>query len=469
VSAAETAFRKRVVEALADPVLDTALARTTGLLAGRRRDVVAAFGDFERARDEGRDIKDHTLANLEAYLVAFERNATAAGAVVHWAETAEEARAVVIDICRSVDAKTVTKSKSMLGEEIGINAALEAAGIRPIETDLGEHIIQLAGEMPSHIIMPALHKTREEVSALFARHHRDHVAHTEVRDLVASARREIRDAYFAADVGITGANFLIAETGSAITVTNEGNAELTTALPRVHIAIAGIEKIVPTLADMTLLLRLLARSALGVDLAQYVTLYTGPRRAGDRDGPEAFHIVLVDHKRTDLLGGAYRDMLRCIRCGACMNECPVFGAIGGHAYGWVYPGPMGAVLTPTMLGLDWSSALPGACTLNGRCAEVCPVRIPLAKMLRRLRADGWRAGLVPLSTRLGVRVWAALATRPALYRAATAIGTLLARAADRVVGLERLPFIRGWTRTRRAPKPAARSFRTLWRDRERLR
>jgi len=466
VTAARAAFRRRVVQALGDANLAVALDRTTGLLSGRRREVLAGFPDFERARDEARDLKDHVLAHLDTYLETFERNATAAGARVHWAQSAEEARQVVVDICRAANAKSVTKSKSMLGEEIAINAALEAAGIRPVETDLGEHIIQLAGEMPSHIVMPAMHKTREEIAALFERHHTGHPRLTEVRDLVESARREIRDAYFAADVGLSGANFLIAETGSTVTVTNEGNAELTTALPRVHIVLAGIEKVVPTFADMTVLLRLLARSALGAEFTQYVTVYTGPKRAGDRDGPEEFHVVLVDHNRTGLLAGPYREMLRCIRCGACMNECPVFGAIGGHAYGWVYPGPMGAVLTPTMLGRDTAPDLPEACTLNGRCAEVCPVRIPLATMLRRLRADAWTAGLVERPVRLGVRLWAFAATRPALYRALSAAG-LRAYALARRLGLKRLPFAGGWTASRDLPPPAGRSFQSLWRERNR--
>ncbi len=466
-------FHKNVDEALADHHLATALQRTTNLLSSRRSHALPAFAGYERARDQGRDLKDHVLAHLDYYLEQFEANATANGTQVHWASSAEEACATVVEICRNADAKLVTKSKSMLGEEIGINEALEAAGLTRVETDLGEHIIQLADEPPSHIVMPAMHKTQEEVRTLFARHHRGDLGRgdsspPDVAALVQSARREMREAYFKADVGISGANFLIAESGGAVTVTNEGNAELTTALPRVHIVTVGIEKVVPTFHDATLLLRLLARSALGTELTQYTTFYHGPKGAGDRDGPEEMHVVLVDNQRSAMLNSDLEEMLRCIRCGACMNVCPVYGTIGGHAYGWVYPGPMGAILTPALNSLKETKDLPHACTLNGACSDVCPVRIPLTDLLRRLRARQWREGVTDWRTRWGIGMWGMMARRPGLYQRLSRWGIkalgLLARGRQRLTWL---PGAQGWTRHRDVAAPAGKTFQQLWAEGQR--
>ena len=461
-------FRENVVRSLHNPQLDQALDRTTRYLTGRRAGMLSAFPVYEQAREQGAAIKDHTLEHLDYYLELFERNAIASGAKVHWAETPEEACRAVVEICRAADARTVTKSKSMLGEEVGINEALAAAGLERVETDLGEHIIQLADEPPSHIVMPAMHMTHEEVRTLFKKHHKGPHDYHDIRDLVYSARREIRDRYFEADVGISGANFLIAESGSTVTVTNEGNAELTTALPRVHIVTAGIEKVVPTVQDATLLLRLLARAALGAELTQYTTFYNGPRREGDKDGPEEFHIVLVDNGRSGLLGNDFREMLRCIRCGACMNVCPVYGAVGGHAYGWVYPGPMGAILTPALTGLEKAKDLPNACTLNGKCAEVCPVKIPLNRLLRKLRERAWQRNLVDGYTRWGLKLWSFAARRPRLYRTLSGIGVgMLGWFGRRRGYFARLPLAGGWTRHRDFAAPAGKTFQQLWAERQR--
>lgn len=461
-------FRHNVAQALHNPTLDQALNRTTGYLTGRRAGMLQAFPVYEQAREQGKAIKEHTLANLDYYLALFERNAIASGAQVHWAGSAQEACDTVVSICRATNARTVTKSKSMLGEEVGINEALAAAGLERVETDLGEHIIQLADEPPSHIVMPAMHKTHEEVRQLFEKHHQGPHDYQTIRDLVYSARREIRDRYFQADVGISGANFLIAETGSTVTVTNEGNAELTTALPRVHIVTVGIEKVVPSMADATLLLRLLARAALGTELTQYTTFYNGPRREGDKDGPEEFHIVLVDNGRSELLGNPYREMLRCIRCGACMNVCPVYGAVGGHAYGWVYPGPMGAILTPAITGLEKAPDLPSACTLNGKCAEVCPVKIPLNDLLRKLRAEAWQRDLVDGYTRWGLRLWGFAAKRPQLYQLLSRVTVKLLSLLGRRKGyFSWLPLAGGWTRHRDFPAPVGKTFQQLWAERQR--
>ena len=311
------AFRENSRRALGDPLLQEALSGLVNWQAARAA-AAAALPEFEQLRDLGRDIKNHTLAHLDLYLERFTAAAEAAGAKVHWARDAAEARAHVLAICREAKARTVTKSKSMIAEEIGLNPYLEANGIQPIETDLGEYIIQLAGERPSHLIGPAIHKTKGEVADLFQRHHGGPKLE-EPGEMVAEARRMLRRRYLEADVGVTGANFLIAETGSIVTVTNEGNAELTQGLPRIHVCVASIEKLVPTVEDAFTLLRLLPRSATGQEFAGYTTVITGPRRPGDLDGPEQFHIVLVDNGRSKMVGTVYQDMLRCIRCGACMN------------------------------------------------------------------------------------------------------------------------------------------------------
>jgi L-lactate dehydrogenase complex protein LldF len=467
VKAEPERFRERAARALELPLLQQALGKTTALLRAKRAAALAEYPEFPAARALASEIRDHVLDDLDHYLELFERNAVAAGARVWWARTPREACDAVLEICRGVGARSVTRSKSMLGEEIGIDEALASAGIQRVETDLGEHILQLAGEPPSHIVAPALHKTLEEVSELFADHHGHGERLQEIPELVRSAREELRDRYFQADVGITGANFLVAESGSAITVTNEGNAELTAGVPRVHVVTAGIEKLVPAFEHVSVLLRLLARSAIGAEISQYTTLFTGPRRAADPEGPEQLHFVLVDNRRTDLLASELSAVLRCIRCGACLNHCPVYEAVGGHAYGWVYSGPIGAVLAPTVLGLGQARDLPGACTLNGRCDEVCPVAIPLSELIRRLRERTHGARLDSFASRLGLRAWAFAARRPALYRALERAGVRMLGLASRGRGfVRRLPLGRGWTRGRDFAAPRGRTLRELWRERQ---
>ncbi|WP_404339598.1 lactate utilization protein B [Sphingomonas sp. MMS12-HWE2-04] len=457
-------FKDRAAAALADPLLKSAVERTAGTAEAKRALAVAAFDEFEAARTRAAAIKDHVIAHLGAYLQQFEANAIAAGAQVHWAETADEACAIVVDICQRAGAKSVSRSKSMLGEEIGLPHALAEAGIERIETDLAEHIIQLADERPSHIVWPAMHKTREQVSALFrARHAEPHVEET-IAAMAESARRHLRAGMLGADVGISGANFLLADSGAVCTVTNEGNAELSIVPPRVHIVTAGIEKLVPSMDHAVHMLRMLARSATGAALTQYTTFYTGPKRVGDRDGPEAMHIVLVDNGRTRMRAEGLAEMLRCIRCGACMNHCVVFRQIGGHAYGGTYPGPMGAVLTPVLDGIAASRDLPQACTMNGKCQEVCPVKIPLPTLLRGWREKSWREGLEPASTRRAVSLWAWVARHPRLYR----LGSAIAVRAMRLFGrrwIRSIPLAGGWTRHRDLPAPEGRTFMELYRER----
>jgi L-lactate dehydrogenase complex protein LldF len=457
-----SAFKANAHSAIADVGLQKALARSGPSFVARRTAAVAALPEFERLRDIARDIKNHTLANLDFYLEEWESKVLAAGGHVHWCSTADEARAAVLDICRAAGARTVTKGKSMISEELDINDHLERNGITPIETDLGEYIIQLRHELPSHIIAPAFHLNREDWEATFRKSHTDlqpDRVFRERRDILTEARSRLRQKFLAADVGITGANFLIAETGSSVIVTNEGNGDLTQTLPRVHIVLASIEKMVPTIEDCTSLLRVLARSATGQEFSVYTTFSTGARRPGDLDGPDEYHVVLVDNGRSAMLGTDFQEMLRCIRCAACMNHCPVYGAVGGHAYGWVYPGPMGAVLTPSLIGVDQAGHLPNASTFCGKCESVCPVKIPLPKLMRHWREREFERHLTPPVVLTNLALWAFFARRPTLYRLAT-------RAAAGALGLMgrkrgrfgRLPFAGGWTGGRDLPAPEGDTF-----------
>jgi len=464
-------FPRNAREAMANPPLLKAIAHIEETLVAGRRRAVDALPEFEALRDAGRDIKKHTLANLDLYLEAFETKVLAAGGHVHWAADAAEARAIVFGIIRDAGAERVTKGKSMITEEVGLNAYLEANGIRPVETDLGEYIIQLRGETPSHIIAPAVHVNKEQVAADFKRVHTDLDPRRNLEEptsLLAEARGILRERFLSAEVGITGANFLIAETGSTVIVTNEGNGDLTQILPKTHIVLASIEKVVPTLEDMATLMRLLARSATGQEMGVYTTFSTGPRRAGDVDGPEAFHVVLIDNGRSAMLGSEFEDMLRCIRCGACINHCPVYKSIGGHAYGSVYPGPMGSVLTPSLNGLEKSAHLANASTLCGRCESVCPMRIPLPKMLRHWREKEFERHLTPARARLGLATWRFFALRPRLYGIATRLASWALSLAGRKSGaIGRLPLAGGWTRWRDMPTPEGSTFRTEWAKRGR--
>jgi len=466
------AFTTNARAALLDESLKSALGNVKEGFIAKRSNAVRLMPEWERIRGEAKALKDHVLANLDHYLLAYEAAVREHGGHVHWASTPEGAARIVVELCRDADAKLVAKGKSMVGEEADLNGALEAAGIEPIETDLGEYIIQLAGEGPSHIIAPAIHKTKEQVSELFHSHHGRYGLHERLVDrkaLVDEARTVLREKFRSADVGITGANFLIAATGQHVLVTNEGNGDLTSTLPRVQIVIAGIEKVVPTFEDASCLLRLLARSATGQHFSNYTSLMSGPRREGDIDGPEAFHVVLVDNHRTEMLGGALKEMLRCFKCGACMNHCPVYGSIGGHSYGWVYPGPMGSVVTPAMIGLENAKDLPHACTLNGRCGEVCPMSIPLPSLLREHRRETFVRQLQSPSARHGLGLWSAVARRPRLYRALTRLGVgALHRLGARRGRFRRLPLAGAWTQGRDLPAPQGRStFMQLYRERQR--
>ncbi|GLK67225.1 LutB/LldF family L-lactate oxidation iron-sulfur protein [Hansschlegelia plantiphila] len=460
------AFKENAHRALHDPALQRALGNVETGFIGRRKSAADKLPEFEALRDSARDIKNHTLAHLDLYLEAYEAKVTAAGGHVHFAPTADDATAIVADICRRVGAKTVAKGKSMISEEIELNAALEAAGVQPVETDLGEYIIQLRGERPSHIVAPVIHLNRDQIEADFRRVHTKLPPERDLsapESLLAEARGALREKFLAADVGITGANFLVAETGTSIIVTNEGNGDLSQTLPKVHIVLASIEKLVPTLEDASQMLRVLARSATGQEITVYTTFSTGPRRPADVDGPEEYHVVLLDNGRSAMLAGEFREMLRCIRCAACMNHCPVYHAVGGHAYGWVYPGPMGAVLSPSLIGVDKAGHLPNASTFCGRCESVCPVRIPLPKLMRHWREREFERNLSPAPVRSGLAVWGFFARRPRLYRFATraAMGalSLLGRRKGRFGAL---PLAGGWTDTRDFAAPEGSTFQARW-------
>jgi len=458
-------FRVRAGEKLADVKLQSALKKLQSNFVKGRADRVAELDNFEDIRSAAAAIRDRALVNLDVYLEEFERNAIARGATVHWARTADEVNGIVCELASRYGVRKVAKSKSMVTEECGLNGALEAAGIEVVETDLGEYILQLADEPPSHIVAPVVHKSKDEVSDLFQEKHKL-TRKTGIAELTREARDKLRPQFLAADMGISGANFVIAETGSTLIVTNEGNGRMVTTLPRVHVAITGIEKVVPTLEDVTTLLRLLPPHGTGQTITNYISVTTGVKGPDDSDGPEHFHIVLVDAGRTRLIGGDMQSMLRCIRCGACMNHCPVYQSIGGHAYGWVYPGPMGSILTPVYVGLENAIDLPNAATLCNQCGVVCPVKIPLPDLLRKLRERQFEQGLKSWREKLGLALWGWAARHPASYATLAAVGArVLAWLGHAEKLIHKLPFGDGWTRGRDMPAPQGRTFRDLYAER----
>lgn len=459
-------FPEQIEDALRDASLQRALGNVPRGFIEKRRKARHKVPEFDTLRDDAKAIKNHTLEHLDLYLEAYEAKVIASGGHVHWAPTAEDARRAIYDICQAAGARIVTKGKSMVSEEVGLNDHMEAAGFKMVETDLGEYLIQLRGERPSHIIAPAIHLNSDQIVSDFRTHHRQFPQdrdRSSVEALVEEARIVLRQQFLDADVGITGANLLIAETGSSVIVTNEGNGDLTQTLPKIHIVITTIEKLVPTLEDANVILRLLARSATGQDISTYTTFSTGPRRSEDPDGPDEYHVVLLDNGRTDMLASEFREMLRCIRCGACMNHCPVYHAVGGHAYGSVYPGPMGSVLTPALMGIDKAGNLPNASTFCGRCEAVCPVRIPLPDLMRRWREREFMTAQRGTWARLCLAAWAFLALRPELYHFVMGLSIKALSFVDRRGRFSWLPFAGGWTKVRDFPAPQGETFQAQWR------
>src|ERR1700754_1264031 len=424
-------FGENAKVALADSQLRGALRNATSLFGTRRRAAAASLSNWEDLRSQARAVKDEVLLHLDQYLEAFVAKAESRGAKFHWARDAAEANSIILKLTQAHNAKTIVKSKSMTTEETHLNVALEDAGLQVVETDLGEYIIQLAEETPSHIIVPAIHKTKKQIAELFTSE-LGIPPTDDVDKLTSTARATLRDRFAAADIGISGVNFGIAETGTILIVENEGNIRLTTSLPQVHIAVMGIEKIIPRLADVDVFLKLLPRSGTGQRLTTYQSFITGTKRNPDDEGPEELHIVLLDNGRSRMLSHPVtRQSLACIRCGACLNACPVYQQIGGHAYGSVYPGPIGAVITPQLMGLEKTAQLPYASSLCGACREVCPVKIDIPRLLLHLRSEITEKAAPEVTQakpktgeRLVFKLWQLTMTKPWLYKLSTKMGRL---------------------------------------------
>lgn len=403
--------------ALHDQPLQTALGRAKSGFINKRLKAIKLVDDFEALKSQAQQAKQNALANLPVLLTRFEKELQAQGGQLHWAETPEQMNQLVLEICQKQNAKRVIKGKSMISEETQLNSFLEQHGLELVESDLGEYIIQLAKEPPSHIIAPAVHKTRQQVAELFEQNHALGKRDLEsIPGLVKEARQVLRNQFLSADVGITGANLLVAESGSVVLVTNEGNGDLAATLPSTHIVTTSIEKVVENLEDANSILEVLGRSATGQWLSTYTSFFSGPKKNADLDGPKQFHVVVLDNGRSQLMGTEYEPMLQCIKCGACLNHCPVYSNVGGHAYGWVYPGPMGSVLTPLLQGTHQATPLPNASSFCGRCEEVCPMGIPLPNLLRRLRQQQHQEKLESKSWRWGLDIYTRLCSKPDGYR-----------------------------------------------------
>ena len=458
VRAREYATRSREI-IRGDPQVRDAVTGATLAFDQMRRHAYAEV-DTDAWRRWAEGVKNHLLTHLDDYLEQAEAALLANGAQVHWADDAQEAREIVARLARDASVRTVVKGKSMLTEEISLNAALEGAGAEVYETDLGEYVLQLFDEPPSHIVGPAIHKSLEQVQRLFA----EHLGTADDGDpdaLARAARAVLRDAFIRADMGVTGANFVVAETGTVALIENEGNIRLATSLPRVHVALAGIEKLLPRMDDLAGFLQLTARAATGQPIGCFVTLVQGPAATPQDDGPEEVHVVFLDNGRTDVLAHEHAwEALRCVRCGACLNVCPVYRQTGGHAYGWVYSGPIGAVLDPGLLGLHEAMPLPFASSLCGACSDACPVRIPIPELLLHWREEAQAAGLTSRTEQMALAGLAQVATRPALYEAAGKVGSRLGATG----AAKALPMLGGWVRERAAPQPSRRTFRELWRE-----
>jgi L-lactate dehydrogenase complex protein LldF len=445
-------FREVARTKLTDAGVQGAVDLSTARLRGHRLEAWDELASVEELRQRAHEIRMKAVRDIDLYLGQFTESLEARGGHVKVCATAEEACAYVVDVCRRRDAKLVAKSKSMATEEIRLNDALTAAGIKPVETDLGEYILQLAGEHPVHIVAPAIEKTKEDVARLFS-DVEGHAVPAELEELTQSARRQLRQVFLDADVGITGANFAVAETGSVVTVTNEGNGRLVASIPKVHIAITGIERLVPTIAELAPLLQLLGRSGTGQRLTSYTHVVTGPRREGEEDGPEELHVVFLENGRRNLMGTKYEEMLACIRCGACLNVCPVFRKTAGDAYGPVYSGPMGAVLVPLLVGVRNAPALPHASSLCGACTEACPVKIPLHELLLELRRDLVEQHVASRRERAAMTMWSLAWSSVIGYRSST----FLARLGQRL-GAKLGPG-KAWAEGRELPRLARRRFR----------
>ena len=466
-------FKKQSSTALTDQNLRKALRNTTDRFRASRKRAYDELEGFEHLRNRAREIKKETIENLPIYLEMLEGNVIKTGGKVHWAQDGEEACRIIVEIARENGVRSVVKSKSMATVEIEINHALEEAGIKAVETDLGEYIIQLAKERPSHIIAPAIHKSKDDISRLFSEK-LSIPYYTEPEQLTRVARERLRSEFLSADMGVSGVNFAVAETGTIVVVENEGNARLSTTVPRVHVAVMGIEKVIPRYGDLSIFLPVLVRSATGQKISTYVSFITGPKRKSDMDGPEEFHLVIVDNGRSKILASEEtRESLYCIRCGACLNICPVYRQVGGHSYGWVYSGPIGAIITPQLLGAEKAPELPFASSLCGACKDVCPVKIDFPKVLLELRKrvvegenkDG-RGGEAGLLERLLVRLWRISMESKTAYSLLSTLSYFLQfpwLSKNRKLSSLPYPFSE-WTNDRDFPAVAKIPFRKRWKE-----
>lgn len=459
-------FSSDSAAAVENKTLQTRL-RVLNSFTVKRNHAFADLKNGEELRDRARKIKEIVIDNLDTYLVQLEENVVRHGGNVHWARDGAEAVAIVLGIALKNNVRRVVKSKSMVTEEIELNEALELAGIEAVETDLGEYIVQLANEKPSHILAPAVHKSKGDIAELFAEKLGAENL-KEAEEMTVVARDRLRKKFCAAEMGVTGANFAIAESGTIVLVENEGNIRLSTSLPRIHVALMGIEKVIPSVKDLAIFLRILARSASGQTMSSYVSLITGPRRNGEADGAEEFHLIIMDNGRTRLLADEQmRESLYCLRCGACLNVCPVYKKIGGHAYGSVYSGPIGSIITPAFAGLEQSKDLPFASTLCGACRDICPVRIDIPRILLKLRGD-WSDGKPdspgpPFLEKLAIRLWAFTMRHPWLYNVSLKLFSWIQGPLLEDGKFKRLPLaFGGWTEHRDFPALARKSFRSMW-------
>lgn len=458
-------FKQRVEQQVNNEVVRKALVKAQETIGANRQRMVDELGNWEEWRDDAKAIRNHVLVNLDAYLYQLSEKVTQNGGHVFFAETAEEATNYIKNVAKAKNAKKIVKSKSMVTEEIGMNHVLEAEGIKVVETDLGEYLLQIVGDKPSHIVVPAIHKDRYRI-----RQEMHDVLGYEgsetPEEMTAFVRQKIREDFLEADIGISGCNFAVPETGSVCLVTNEGNLRMATTVPKTHIAVMGMERIAPTFKEVDVLITMLARSAVGAKLTAYNTWLTGPRLEGETDGPEEFHLVIVDNGRSKILESEFQEVLRCIRCGACLNTCPAYRQIGGHGYGSIYPGPIGSVISPLLGGYEEFKELPYACSLCTACNSVCPVKIPLAQLILKHREKIADAGLTPMTERLSIFGFNFANSHPTLWKVGMNVG---AKVASKFIKNGKAPVNFGalgeWTKARDLPQPEGESFRDWFNNR----
>lgn len=465
ISTSNQAFKPRINQEIDNEIIRKAVVMAQERIGANRQKMVEELGHWDEWRDLAKEIRNHVIENLDAYLYQLSEKVTENGGHVFFAQTAEEASNYILNVAKEKNAKRVVKSKSMVTEEIGVNHVLEAEGIRVFETDLAEYILQVAEDKPSHIVVPAIHKDREQVRKVF--HEKlGYQGSSTPEEMTRFVREHIRDEFLNADIGISGCNFAVPETGSVCLVTNEGNLRLATTCPKTHIAVMGMERIAPTFKEVDVLITLLARSAVGLRLTSYNTWLTGPRLAGEIDGPEEFHLVIVDNGRSKALASEFQDVLRCIRCGACMNICPAYRQIGGHGYGSIYPGPIGSVLSPILGGYEQFKDLPYACSLCTACNSVCPVEIPLAQLLLKHRRNIVELGLTNKFERITMKGFTYVNSHPAFWKVGMVMG---AKMANLLIKDGKMPLQFGvigeWTKARDLPQADGESFRTWFKNR----